>query len=413
MKRVGVIGGGAAGMTAAIAAARGGAQVTLFEHTAKLGKKILSTGNGRCNLANEYLDPCCFHGQHPEFAMRVLEGFGLAETIDFFKSIGICPAKNDEGYYYPRSMQAAAVSKALIRQMELLKIKVISEVKIAKIEKNGKGFSLKTARGDFSLDKLILACGGQAAAQSGSDGSGYELAKQLGLSVITPVPALVPLTSSWKGFKDLSGIRVKGRITLFFNGKKAASESGELQLCDYGVSGIPVFQLSGLAARKLAENPKTVIEAELNFADEFTENELREYLLCQKKQQGFLRCGDFLTGFLPEKLGLSLFRRIGVSFDLEAGRLTKEQTERLIQEIRAFRVPITGTLGFDRAQVCSGGVDTAQIDPATLQVKKMSGLYVAGELLDIDGICGGYNLLFAWSSGFLAGNDAAEMTIKK
>ena len=407
MRRVGIIGGGAAGMTAAIAAARNGAQVTLFEHTAKLGKKILSTGNGRCNLGNARLDVNCFHGTHPEFAMNVIDGFGLPVTLEFFKCIGIYPVKNEEGYYYPRSMQAAAVSKALVRELEHLEVKIVSEVKISRVKKTPKGFSLESDKGNFNVDSLILACGGQAVPQSGSDGSGYELAKSLGLTVISTVPALVPLTSGWKGFKDLSGIRIKGRITLYVNGKKAATETGELQLSDYGLSGIPVFQVSGLAARTLAQNKKAVIEAELNFAEEFSESELREYLFTLTRDRGFVRCGDFLTGLLPEKLGLALFRRIGVSFNLEAGRLSREQVDKLVREIRTFRVPITGTLGFDRAQVSSGGVDTIQINPATLEVKKIPGLYAVGELLDIDGICGGYNLQFAWSSGYLAGKAAA------
>ena len=410
MTRVGIIGGGAAGMTAAISAARNGAQVTLFEHTAKLGKKILATGNGRCNLSNDYLNVKCFHGRYPEFAMSVIDSFGLPETAAFFKSIGIYPIKNNEGYYYPRSMQAAAVSKALIRELEHLKVRVIDEVRVSGIKKSARGFTVESDKGNFHLDSLILACGGQASPQSGSDGSGYELAKMLELSVVPAVPALVPLTSSWKGFKDLNGIRIKGKVTIYINGKESAAEAGELQLCDYGLSGIPVFQVSGCVARALAENRKVSIEAELNFAEEFSENDLGEYLYFQKKQRSFLRCGDFLTGLLPEKLGLSMFKRIGVPFDLEAGRLTKEQIDKLVKEIRAFKVPITGTLGFDRAQVCSGGVDTGQINPSTLEAKRIPGLFVAGELLDIDGICGGYNLQFAWSSGYLAGKAAARRT---
>ncbi|MBQ8814331.1 MAG: aminoacetone oxidase family FAD-binding enzyme [Lachnospiraceae bacterium] len=408
MKRVGIIGGGAAGMTAAIAAAGNGAQVTLFERTAKLGKKILSTGNGRCNLANDYLAENCFHGRHPEFALQVIRHFGLKETLDFFEHIGIHPIKNSEGYYYPRSMQAASVAKALIRELERLKVKVVDETGNLRVRPHGDSFQINCEKGSFAVDSLILACGGQAAPQTGSDGSGYALAAGLGLKVIPAVPALVPLTSPWKGFKELSGIRTAGRITLYAGERKIASEAGELQLCDYGLSGIPVFQISGFAARLLTENKKTVLEAEINFMEEFSNGEVKQYLYHQIRQRGAVRCGDFLTGLLPEKLGLQLFKRIGVSYDLPAGRLSDRQIGELIREMTAFRVPITGNLGFDRAQVCSGGVDTAQIDPTTMEVKRIPGLFVAGELLDIDGICGGYNLQFAWSSGYLAGRGAAQ-----
>lgn len=408
MKRVGIIGGGAAGLTAAIAAARDGAKVTVFEHTAKLGKKILSTGNGRCNLSNDELADNCFHGRHPEFAMKVIGGFNLKRTLDFFESIGIRPVKNDEGYYYPRSMQAAAVTKAVVQELKHLGVNVVDEVNISRIRQTHGGFSIDSDKGNFSVDRLILACGGKAAANTGSDGSGYRLAESLGLKVIEPMPALVPLTSSWKGFKELSGVRAKGRITLLIDGKRIASEIGELQFCDYGLSGIAAFQLSGYIARVIAGNRKTVVEAELNLLDEFSENELREYFSAQIRRRPSVRCGDFLIGLLPEKLGLQLFKRIGVPFDLEVGGLNPGQLNKLLHECQALRVPITGTLGFDRAQVTSGGVDTAQIDPATLEVKKVPGLYVAGELLDVDGICGGYNLQFAWSSGYLAGSAAAR-----
>ena len=179
----------------------------------------------------------------------------------FFERIGIHPIKNSEGYYYPRSMQAAAVSKALIRELERLTIKVVDEATDLQIRIKTDGFVIECSKGRFSVDRLVLACGGKAAPQTGSDGSGYELAAGLGLTVIPAVPALVPLNSSWKGFKELSGIRTAGRITLYAGGKKLASEAGELQLCDYGVSGIPVFQISGFAARFLAEKKKTVLEA--------------------------------------------------------------------------------------------------------------------------------------------------------
>ncbi len=408
MKRVGIVGGGASGMTAAIAAARAGAAVTLFEHTSKPGKKILSTGNGRCNLTNAYLEESCYHGAHPEFAMEVISRFDRDSTLTFFESIGICPVKNGEGYYYPRSMQASAVSRALIRELEFLGVRVICGAQISKIRKEPDGFLILAGEEKFMADSLILACGGRAAPKSGSDGSGYGLARQLGLTVVPPVPALVPLTSPWKGFKELGGIRVRGKITVCCGAEQIASASGELQLCDYGLSGIPVFQVSGVVARKLKESPQAKLEAELSFTEEFTEATLKQWMSDQIRRRPSTRCGDFLMGLLPEKLGLQLFRRLNIPFDREVGRLGNGDLDRLVRECLAFRVPISGTLGFDRAQVCSGGVDTSELSPLTLEALKVPGLYAAGELVDVDGICGGYNLQFAWSSGYLAGKAAAE-----
>ena len=413
MTKVGIVGAGAAGMMAAISAAKADAQVVLFERTAKLGKKILSTGNGRCNLTNEYISAECFHGAHPGFAMEVLNGFGREETIDVFEQMGICTTTLNGGYVYPRSLQAAAVAKAMIRELERLNVRVICEADGLRIKRRKEGFLIEHGRETYAVERVILACGGQAAPQTGSDGSGYRLAKELGLTVIPPVPALVPLKSSDKCLKDLSGVRVSGRVSLLANGKRVDFASGELQLCDYGLSGLPVFQISGQAARLLMENKTVHLEAELNFAEEFTTEELKHYLDGQIKRRRDVRCGDFLMGFLPEKLGLSLFKRIGVSYDLPAGKLSEKQMKDLIREITAFRVTITGTQGFDRAQVCAGGVDTAQIDPSTMEVKGIPGLHVVGELLDIDGICGGYNLQFAWSTGFLAGKAAAKAGNKR
>lgn len=447
MNRVGIIGGGAAGLIAAITAARGSAQVTIIEHTNKLGKKLLATGNGRCNLTNASLGAEHYPG-NPEFALQVIGGFDRDEVCRWFEQIGILPYCNPEGYYYPRSLQASSVVKALVAEAEHLGVKILSEVRTKQITVNRQSdresrggnaevsgdlaknscvnrFTVQTDKGKFTFDRLILACGSKAAPGTGSDGSGYMLAEKLGLKLTPVVPALVPLTSSWKGFKEVSGVRVRGRISILRGGQVIASDQGELQLADYGLSGIPVFQVSRYVAREIvgtgladkegdastttvrSGHPAAPIEAELDFFPEYTFNELLQLLHRQTLERRSIRCADFLGGMLPEKLGLQLLKQTKIAYDEPAGDLDNRKLRALAQNMKALRVPITGTLGFDRAQVCAGGVKVSELNAENMECRRIPGLYVVGELADVDGICGGYNLQFAWSSGYLAGKAAA------
>ena len=410
MKRVGIIGGGASGLVSAITAARNGAKVTLIEHTGKFGKKLLATGNGRCNLTNNALDAKHYPG-NPDFALQVINGFDREMTFEFFEGIGVIPWSNPEGYVYPRSLQASSVVNALICEAEHLGVKLLGGVTIngisaKKISDKSRVFSVQTDRGSFEFDRVILACGSKASPNTGSDGSGYQLAKNFGLELTTVVPALVPLTSSWKGFKELSGVRVKGKIDLLLEGELIASDEGELQLTDYGISGIPVFQVSRYAAYACLQKGAN-LEVRLNFFPEYSFNELLSLFHRQTMNLGHIRCGDFLSGLLPEKLGRALLKLSKIDFDMSAEELDNRKLRLLVQNAKCFYVPITGTLSFDRAQICAGGVKVSELSPETMECKRIPGLYIVGELVDVDGICGGYNLQFAWSSGSLAGQAAA------
>ena len=410
MKRVGIIGGGASGLVAAIAAARNGAQVTVLEHTGKFGKKLLATGNGRCNLTNNALDAKHYPG-NPDFALQVIEGFDREATCEFFEKIGIITWCNPEGYVYPRSLQASSVVNALICAADHLGVKLLGGVTTTGISAKNTSdkeriFSVQTDKGLYEFDRLILACGSKASPNTGSDGSGYHLAKSLGLNLTPIVPALVPLTSSWKGFKVLSGVRVKGKIDLLLEGKLIASDEGELQLTDYGISGIPVFQVSRYAAYACLEKGIN-LEARLDFFPEYSFNELLSLFHRQTISCGHIRCGDFLSGLLPEKLGRALLKLSKIDYEMAAEDLDNRKLRLLSQNAKSFCVPITGTLGFDRAQICAGGVQVSELSSKTMECKRIPGLYIVGELVDVDGVCGGYNLQFAWSSGSLAGKAAA------
>lgn len=406
-RTVGIIGGGACGLTAAIAAARAGARVTLMEHMDRVGKKILSTGNGRCNLTNYRMEPECYRCGQKDFPMKVIGGFGVEETLEFFKHLGIVP-KDRNGYVYPNSDQAASVLDVLRWEVERLGIKVLLSCHVSDIkpQRDG-GFLILTGEGKIHTDALVLATGSKAAPSTGSDGSGYELAKALGHKVIKPLPALVQLRCQGTLYKQLAGIRTEARIRLFVDGVCMAEDTGELQLTDYGLSGIPVFQISRYASRALDQGSR--VRAGIDFMPSWKEDEAFRLL---KKRAAMLRdkpVGELFTGMLNRKLSQVLIKLSGTDSSAPCESLGNRQLERICHQLKSYEAIVMSVNPFSNAQVCCGGVDTREVNPDTMESRIRTGLYLAGELLDVDGICGGYNLQFAWSSGWIAGRSAAGM----
>lgn len=397
-KRVCIIGGGASGLMAAIAAARGGAAVTLLEHNEKTGKKILATGNGRCNLTNLHQEPACYHSRHPETAWAILQKFDARKTVNFFSEIGIY-TKNNNGYLYPASMQASSVQEVLEMEARHLKVKIkcrehVKEIKVNhKKEEDGANFHVVTETWQYPADAVILANGSFASAIEGADGSGYALAEKLGHSVIKPLPALVPLKGRGKYFSKWAGTRIEGKVTLLSGQKILQTQEGEIQLTDYGISGIPVFQISSQAARLLKE--RKPVTAVLDFMPDFETEELISFLKERQKQCPYKSLKELFIGILPKKL---------IDVLMEG----KPELETAAKKIKNFPVVITETKSEQQAQVCSGGVPLSEIHADTMESNYVPGLYFAGELLDVDGICGGYNLQWAWTSGFLAGTSASK-----
>lgn len=394
-KKVCIVGGGAAGMIAAIMAARNHAAVTILEHNEKTGKKLLATGNGRCNLTNEKQEKMCYHSEHPELLWDILQNFPSEQTLDFFEKIGIYPVSKN-GYFYPSSMQASSVQEVLEMEARFLKVKIkckehVKEIKVSDTKENPR-FSVVTETWQYPADAVILACGSQASEIDGADGSGYTLAKQLGLKVINPLPALVPLKGKGNYFSKWAGTRIYGKIYLQSQNEIVQTEEGELQLTDYGISGIPVFQLSGLAAKLLQHQHSVTLM--IDFLPDVTPKELEELLLKRKELCPYKTTKELCIGLFPKKL-------IEVLVDKNTDLST------LAEKIKKFSMEIVGTKPFSNAQVCQGGVSLEEISPKTMECKKIPGLYLAGELLDADGICGGYNLQWAWSSGACAGKEAA------
>ena len=404
-RTVGIIGGGASGLMAAILAARAGAQVTLIEHMDRVGKKILSTGNGRCNLTNYRMEPECYRCSQKDFPMKVIQGFGVEETLEFFKYLGIVP-KDRNGYVYPNSDQAASVLDVLRWETERLGIRVLlsCQVSVIKPQRDG-GFLIRSSQGTLHTDTLILAAGSKAAPSTGSDGSGYELAKALGHKVIKPLPALVQLRCQGTLYKQLAGIRTEARIRLLADGICMAEDKGELQLTDYGLSGIPVFQISRYASRALDKGSR--VRASIDFMPSWKEDEAFRLL---KKRAVMLKekpVGELFTGMLNRKLAQVLIKLSGMDPSALCERLGNRQLERILYQLKSYEAIVMSVNPFSNAQVCCGGVDTREVDPDTMESRIRTGLYLAGELLDVDGICGGYNLQFAWSSGWIAGQSAA------
>lgn len=416
-KRVIVAGGGASGLVAAVTAAENGARVTVLEHKDRVGRKILMTGNGKCNLTNM----SDVHGKYYSSDTASLERiydtlvrFDAGETREFFQRLGLYTKEKRDGGVYPVSEQASIVLDVLRSACDRLGVTIRTDCELTAVlpKKNGgivhviqqegeaKGEKKDFSKKEIAYDRLILATGGKAAPISGSDGSGYAIAKSLGHCIIEPLPALVQLRCDGSFFKALSGVRAQGTVRLLIDGTEAAAEEGELQLTDYGISGIPVFQLSRLASRALYDGKRC--EASLDFISYFfgaggVEN---------TKSFSNKTVEEYLSGLVHKKIAAVVCRQNGIASGVTVGQAGKEKVWHCIKMLSDFRVRVTAPKSFDSAQVCCGGVALHEVDENFLS-RKCHDLYLAGELLDCDGICGGFNLQWAWATGHIAGKAAA------
>lgn len=406
MKRqIGVIGGGAAGMMAAITAAREGALVTILERNDRVGKKILQTGNGKCNLGNRALSRECYHSGDPEWVWKALEHFDTEDTIRFFQSIGLM-VKEKNGYLYPVCEQAAAVLDVLRYELQALGIEIWYPCKITQIERLSSGkLQISDGEGKWQFDAVIVACGGKAAPATGSDGSGFKIAKKLGHACIPSVPALVQLRCQETDLlKGIAGVRVDSEIRILCDGKEVCRERGELQLTDYGISGIPVFQLSRTVNYLLRE--RRGVTAQLDFLPDLSPEGYKELQAGRKLLQGERTAEEFFTGMLHKKLTASLLKMAGIRLATPMRDIPADKIQNYYSLCRSLRLHITESNPYENAQVSAGGVDVREVEP-TMESKLCPGVYFAGEVLDVDGRCGGYNLQWAWTSGYLAGYHAA------
>lgn len=404
MKKIMVIGGGASGLMAAISAARQGAKVTLLEKNKQTGKKLLVTGNGRCNFTNRNQELSNYRSRDPERIEPVLREFSMEKTLEFFEELGIA-VRDRNGYFYPNSGQAASIAEVLRLEAQRLQVKMACNTEVLSVEKEKEQFLVRTEGWNYEADAVVLACGSRAAPETGSTGDGYRFAKELGHSVIPPLPALTGLHAAEKDCGKLSGVRMDGGIRLVIDGKDCMTEEGEIQFASYGLSGIPVFQVSRYAARALEEGKRC--EIYVNLWPSRSKDEVQNILMQKKTYTGNRRGTDILLGVFPEKLSQVLLERSGISLKKKGTEWTDTDYQKLSENIKGLRFTITRCRGYEQAQVCSGGVPLTEIKGSSMESALVPGLYLAGELLDVDGACGGYNLQWAWSSGCLAGMHAA------
>ncbi|QAA30439.1 NAD(P)/FAD-dependent oxidoreductase [Clostridium manihotivorum] len=406
-----VIGGGASGLIAAIAAKDHGADVAIVEGTDRVGKKILTTGNGRCNITNSLIGFPFenYHSENPGFFNYCLNNFSVEETKNLFLSLGLPTVELEKGKMYPQSLQASSVVDILRFAVEDRNIPVYNSFKVKKIIHSGNNFKLSTQ--DASLDniscgKVILACGGKSAQKTGSDGSGYNLAANLGHKIIEPIPALIQLKLEHKSLKGLSGIKFDGFGEVIVNGTSMRKEFGEILFTDYGISGPPILQLSRIASYELSKYKNVAISIDMMPGRSI--DDLHNFFEAHWAMVSHRTVLESFIGVINKKLAPILLKEAGIQ-DIHKPCYSLEWKEKnnIINLLKNWTFKCVGTNGFDGAQVTAGGVNTKDVDPKTLQSTLVKNLYFCGEILDVDGDCGGYNLQWAWSSGFLAGKSAA------
>lgn len=404
-----IIGAGASGLMAAITAARANMRVVLLEHMDQAGKKLSATGNGKCNYTNLDFTIDNYYCKEPDFVKTVFAQFSYMDTIHFFEELGIRPIQKNGTCIYPESEQASSVKNVLLAEIKRLKIPILYSVGIRRIHKvhNSHVFEILTKEKPFYCKACILATGGMAAKKTGSDGSGYLYARQLGHTIVPPLPALAALVADYSKWKLPAGVRIACGAALYVDEKKSATEHGELQITDYGVSGIVIFQLSRIAAQALESHRKT--EVLLDFKPKMAIEELADYLQerFQSKYHAHKSAADCLIGFMPDKIISVMLKRSEIHADRSCVSCSRKQLLRLAQLIKNYKISINGIKGFDLAQATAGGVPVHEIHAESMESKLVSGLYFAGEMIDVDAKCGGYNLQWAWSSGYLAGKRSA------
>lgn len=405
MTRVLVIGGGASGMVASIYASTGNNEVILIDKNNNLGKKILITGNGKCNYWNKDISIEHYNSLDIDILDEIITNDNKLVIENFFEKLGIVPRIKDN-YYYPSSNQATSIQTALMLEMKLCGVKVFNNEEVISVNKLNNIFEVITSNRKIYVDKVILATGSKACPKTGSDGLGYEIARKFGHEIVEPLPALVQLRLDASFLKEWQGIRSDVCVSLYENNKFIKKEIGEIQLTDYGVSGICVFQLSSLISRGLFNSLKEEIEINfLNSLDISDEDEFVKYFDKRNKLVLNRNVSQLLDGILNYKL-INLILKISKIDRYDKWDNISIDKKRLLgKNLTKLRLNVKETNSYDSAQVCSGGVRLREMNPITMESLKVPGLYIVGELLDVDGECGGFNLGFAWISGYLAGKD--------
>ena len=391
-----IVGAGASGLIASITAARSGIQVTLLEQNNKIGKKILVSGNGKCNIDNKYINLNRFHSQNPGFIEEVLDSYDFEVIEKFFTSIGLELIEGKEGKMFPMSLQASSVVELLEYEAKKLGVTIICDCAVTAIDQNKDTFTLETTQGTRRCEKLVITSGSPAAPQLGGSNSGYAFATKMGHTLIPRHPSLVQLCSEESWVKTCAGVKVAGLAKLYANGEYITEKKGDLLFTNYGISGLAILDLSREVSTRLANFD--YCELSLDLMPELSKEKLSNLLLSRIQNESEKPIDLWLQGVVNKKLILSILEQSKSKVTREK-QLNRKEINKLVHAIKNLKLSINDTKGFQGAEVATGGVDTREINPQTMESKLIPNLYFAGEILDVDGDRGGFNFHFAWVSG--------------
>ena len=402
---IGIIGAGASGMAAALSAAEHeNAQVLLFERQARVGRKLLATGNGRCNLTNLKTSEQDYHGEQPQFATHALSRYSVEDTLQWFEKMGLYTVAEPSGRVYPYSDQANSVVDVLRFALDQPNIQLLTGAEVKKVKAEHPGFTVETDEGSYYCDRLIVACGGLAGTKLGGSLSGYKLLQRFGHRCTALRPTLVQVKADWAHSVSLKGVRTNCKAEIYCGDSLHTASSGELQFTEYGLSGPVIFEISRDVCRQ-----KGQWICRLDFLPALEEDALFQQLAQRRRMS--LTAEDLLTGILHNRLGRVIVKEAGISLHAPIHQLEDWELKQVCRLAKSMEVPLTEPMGMDAAQVTAGGIITSEFDAETMESCLIPGLFACGEVLDIDGNCGGYNLQWAWSSGRCAGHCAGKENV--
>lgn len=395
--RVGIIGAGASGVFAALILKQNYIDTTVIERNANALKKIYATGNGRCNFTNRNVSYKNYHGENPKFTISAIKKFDNYDVIEFFNDMGIPEVELENGKIFPKSLQASSIVKQMMCLANHLEVEFIYDSFVDDVRKNGNVFEVKSNGSLCKFDYLIIACGSKAYKKSGSDGNGYILMEKLGHNIVKTHPGIVQLRLNGDSFKKMSGTKFKANAKLVVDGKEVFEFYHDVLFTDYGISGPTILQLSGEAIR--AKNKGLDVKIRIDTVD-LDENKLYEHLIYIISLNYYKKINELLVGLINDNLIEEVLNQANIEYDINVCELSKEEIYKLAHTLKNLEFSVSGYKDEDSGQITCGGVDTDEINPSTMESKKIKNLYIIGEIMDVDGDCGGYNLQWAFSSAY-------------
>lgn len=395
--RVGIIGAGASGVFAALILKQNYIDTTVIERNSNALKKIYATGNGRCNFTNRNVSYKNYHGENPKFTISAIKKFDNYDVIEFFNDMGIPEVELENGKIFPKSLQASSIVKQMMCLANHLEVEFIYDSFVDDVRKNGNVFEVKSNDSIYKFDYLIVACGSKAYKKSGSDGNGYILMKKLGHNIVKTHPGIVQLRLNGDSFKKMSGTKFKANAKLVVDGKEVFEFYHDVLFTDYGISGPTILQLSGEAIR--AKNKGLDVKIRIDTVD-LDENKLYEHLIYIISLNYYKKINELLVGLINDNLIEEVLNQANIEYDINVCELSKEEIYKLAHTLKNLEFSVSGYKDEDSGQITCGGVDTDEINPSTMESKKIKNLYIIGEIMDVDGDCGGYNLQWAFSSAY-------------